>query len=37
MGYTHFFVWVTVATVPSLVVAAMLHLPADFGRADDTA
>ncbi|MFN9448386.1 MAG: MFS transporter [Rubrivivax sp.] len=35
LGYTTFFVWVTVATVPSLVVATMLKLPADFGRAED--
>jgi len=33
LGYTHFFTWVCVATLPSVAVAAMLKLPAEFGRA----
>jgi MFS transporter, PAT family, beta-lactamase induction signal transducer AmpG len=36
MGYTAFFVWVTVATLPSLVVAATLRLPPSFGRTEPT-
>ena len=33
LGYTHFFIWVCVATLPSVAVAAMLKIPPDFGRA----
>ena len=32
MGYTAFFVWVCVATLPSVLVAAMLKIPPEFGR-----
>ncbi len=32
LGYTGFFAWVCVATLPSFVAAALLRLPADFGR-----
>ena len=35
LGYTHFFVWVCVATLPSVVVAAFLRIPRDFGRKQD--
>jgi PAT family beta-lactamase induction signal transducer AmpG len=37
LGYTHFFVWVCVATLPSVVVACFIHLPAGFGRKQDSA
>jgi PAT family beta-lactamase induction signal transducer AmpG len=36
LGYTQFFVWVCVATLPSVVVAAFLRIPRDFGRKQDT-
>ena len=32
LGYTHFFIWVCVATLPSVAVAGMLKIPPDFGR-----
>jgi len=32
LGYTAFFVWVLVATLPSFAMAALLKIPADFGR-----
>ena len=32
LGYAAFFVWVCVATLPSVVVAAMLKIPPEFGR-----
>jgi MFS transporter, PAT family, beta-lactamase induction signal transducer AmpG len=32
LGYTQFFVWVCLATLPSVVVAAFLRIPRDFGR-----
>ncbi len=32
LGYTLFFGWVCVATLPSVLVALRLRLPADFGR-----
>jgi len=32
MGYTTFFIWVCVATLPSVAVAAMLKIPPEFGR-----
>ncbi len=35
LGYTLFFAWVCVATLPSVVVALRLRLPADFGRRQD--
>jgi hypothetical protein len=28
----HFFIWVCLATLPSVAVAAMLKMPPDFGR-----
>ena len=37
MGYTTFFVWVCVATLPSVVVAAMLKIPPEFGRKQEEA
>jgi PAT family beta-lactamase induction signal transducer AmpG len=36
MGYTAFFVWVCVSTLPSVAVAAMLKIPPDFGRRQQT-
>jgi len=35
LGYTNFFIWACVATVPSFVAAAMLRIPEDFGRKGD--
>lgn len=37
LGYTQFFVWVCVATLPSVAVAATLKIPPDFGRKQDAA
>ena len=37
LGYRDFFVWVCVATLPSLGVAWVLRLPPEFGRAEDKA
>jgi PAT family beta-lactamase induction signal transducer AmpG len=37
MGYTMFFVWVCVATLPSVAVAAMLKIPPEFGRKQEEA
>ncbi len=35
LGWRWFFVWVALATVPGWVVAAMVSIPADFGRRHD--
>jgi PAT family beta-lactamase induction signal transducer AmpG len=32
LGYMHFFIWVCLATLPSVAVAAMLKMLPDFGR-----
>jgi PAT family beta-lactamase induction signal transducer AmpG len=32
LGYAHFFVWVCVATIPSFIVAARVHVDPRFGR-----
>jgi len=32
LGYTAFFIWVLVATLPSFAMAALLKIPADFGK-----
>jgi PAT family beta-lactamase induction signal transducer AmpG len=37
LGYTVFFIWVCVATLPSVVVAAMLKIPPEFGRKQEEA
>jgi PAT family beta-lactamase induction signal transducer AmpG len=37
LGYTAFFVWVCVATLPSVAVAAMLKIPPEFGRKQEEA
>jgi len=34
LGYVPFFAWVLVATVPSFAMAALIKIPADFGRKD---
>ncbi|OWQ86276.1 MFS transporter [Roseateles aquatilis] len=34
LGYVHFFGWVLVATVPSLVMTALIKVPEGFGRKD---
>ena len=37
IGYVPFFVWVLVATVPSVLMAALIKIPDGFGKkADDT-
>jgi PAT family beta-lactamase induction signal transducer AmpG len=35
LGYTSFFVWVCLATLPSVWVAARLRIAPDFGRKQD--
>ncbi|MFG6486542.1 MFS transporter [Roseateles sp. BYS78W] len=37
IGYVPFFGWVLVATLPSLVMAALIKIPDGFGRKDDDA
>jgi PAT family beta-lactamase induction signal transducer AmpG len=37
LGYTQFFIWVCVATLPSVAVAAMLKIPPEFGRKQEEA
>ncbi|MET0210243.1 MAG: MFS transporter, partial [Burkholderiaceae bacterium] len=37
LGYLHFFGWVLVATIPSLVMTALIHVPEGFGRKDGAA
>ena len=37
LGYTGFFVWVCVATLPSFIAAALLRIDPAYGRRDDTA
>jgi MFS transporter, PAT family, beta-lactamase induction signal transducer AmpG len=37
LGYTAFFVWACVATLPSFVAAAFIRVPAGFGRKEDAA
>ncbi|OWQ86127.1 MFS transporter [Roseateles terrae] len=32
LGYLHFFLWVLVAAVPSLVMTALIRVPDDFGK-----
>ncbi|MBL0143434.1 MAG: MFS transporter [Betaproteobacteria bacterium] len=34
LGYANFFVWVCIATLPSIAVTALLRIPADFGSKD---
>ena len=36
LGYAHFFIWVCIATLPSLAVAALVAIDPDFGRRRDT-
>ena len=31
LGYARFFVWVCIATLPSLAAAALVRIPPDFG------
>jgi len=35
LGYQGFFIWVLVATIPSLVVTALIKIPDGFGKKDD--
>ena len=37
LGYTNFFVWVCIATLPSFAAAALLRIDPAFGRRDDPA
>jgi PAT family beta-lactamase induction signal transducer AmpG len=32
LGYLNFFIWACVATLPSFAAAALLRIPAGFGR-----
>ena len=32
LGYPHFFAWVLIATIPSLVMTALIRIPEGFGR-----
>ena len=32
LGYPRFFVWVCIATLPSIAVTALLKIPPEFGR-----
>ncbi|HUQ28781.1 MAG TPA: MFS transporter [Usitatibacter sp.] len=32
LGYANFFIWVCFATIPSFIVAALIHVDPDFGR-----
>ena len=34
LGYTHFFVWVILATIPSFIVTAFIPLDREFGKRD---
>lgn len=35
LGYLNFFIWVLVATLPSFAVAALIKVPAEFGKKTD--
>ncbi|ALT79152.1 MFS transporter [Paucibacter sp. KCTC 42545] len=35
LGYLNFFIWVLVATIPSFAMAALIKIPADFGKKQD--
>ncbi|WP_431264649.1 MFS transporter [Roseateles chitinivorans] len=37
LGYPHFFAWVLIATIPSLVMTALIRIPENFGRREATA
>ncbi|WP_431101104.1 MFS transporter [Roseateles noduli] len=37
LGYPHFFAWVLIATIPSLVMTALIRIPENFGRKESTA
>lgn len=37
LGYLNFFLWVLVATIPSFAMAALIKVPADFGKKADEA
>ena len=37
LGYPHFFAWVLIATIPSLVMTALIRIPEGFGRKEATA
>lgn len=35
LGYTHFFIWVFIATIPGLILSRFLVFPKDFGKKAD--
>jgi len=35
LGYTRFFLWVLIATLPSLAMTALIRVPEDFGKKDE--
>ena len=37
LGYPHFFAWVLIATIPSLVMTALIRVPENCGRKESTA
>lgn len=37
LGYLHFFAWVLIATIPSVLMAALIRVPEGFGRRDSAA
>lgn len=37
IGYQHFFLWVVLSTIPGFLAAALVKIPADFGRKKKTA
>ncbi len=37
LGYSHFFAWVLLCTLPSLVMAALIKIPENFGKKQDKA
>ena len=37
LGYPHFFAWVLIATLPSLVMTALIRIPENFGRKESAA
>lgn len=37
LGYPHFFAWVLIATLPSLVMTALIKIPENFGRKESVA
>ena len=36
IGYSSFFIWVVISTIPGFIVPALIKIPASFGRKEDT-